>query len=300
MGDAIAAGGAGRSGLSATSSAPSSADVDPNDVYALGSSSSESERLRRQADELAPDSIALLDRVGLRPGDRALDLGCGPRGVIELLFERVSPGGQVVGADADPAHVAMASELVASLALEGVEIVSADARDTGLASDSFDLVHARALLVTLPEPAEVVAEMVRLVRPGGSVVSLEPDNTDGGICYPQNNAFDRLSEIFPRAFARNGADPQIGRRLGELYRDAGLEDVRVEARAPIYPPGHSRRTIRADLIGALRPQILQMGLADAGELDELDAALREHLAKPETLVLPSLFFLAWGRKPASS
>ena len=221
----------------------------------------------------------------------------GPRGLIELLFERVSPGGQVVGADADPAHLAMATELVASLALEGVEIVSADARDTGLASDSFDLVHARALLVTLPEPAEVVAEMVRLVRPGGCVVSLEPDNA-GGICYPPNQAFDRLSEIFPRAFARNGADPQIGRRLGELYREAGLEDVRVEARAPIYPPGHSRRTIRADLIRALRPQILQMGLADAGELDELDAALREHLDKPETLVLPSLFFLAWGRKPA--
>ena len=227
MGEAVEAGGAGGSGLSATSSASPSADVDPNEVYALGSSRSESERLQRQADELAPDSIALLDRVGLRPGDRALDLGCGPRGVIELLFERVSPGGQVVGADADPAHLAMASELVASLALEGVEIVSADARDTGLASDSFDLVHARTLLVTLPEPAEVVAEMVRLVRPGGSVVSLEPD-TEGGICYPPNPAFDRLTEIFPKAFARNGADPQIGRRLGELYRDAGLEDVRVE------------------------------------------------------------------------
>ena len=299
MGEAEEAGGAGGSGPSATGSASPSAEVDPNEVYALGSSRSESARLQRQADELAPDSIALIDRVGLRPGDRALDLGCGPRGVIELLVERVSPGGQVVGADADPVHLAMASELVASLALDGVEIVSADARDTGLASESFDLVHARTLLVTLPEPAEVVAEMVRLVRPGGWVVSLEPDSA-GGICYPPSPAFDRLSDLFPKAFARNGADPQIGRRLGELYREAGLEDVRVEARAPIYPPGHSRRTIRADLIRALRPEILQLGLADAGELDELDAALREHLDKPETLMLPSLFFLAWGRKPARS
>jgi hypothetical protein len=49
-------------------------------VYPLGSSAGESARLRRQADELAPDSAALLDRVGLRPGQSAIDLGCGPRG----------------------------------------------------------------------------------------------------------------------------------------------------------------------------------------------------------------------------
>ena len=54
-------------------------------VYALGSSGGESARLRRQADELAADSAALLDRVGLRPGQAAIDLGCGPRGILDLL-----------------------------------------------------------------------------------------------------------------------------------------------------------------------------------------------------------------------
>ena len=42
-----------------------------------------------QAEELAADSAALLDRVGLRPGQSAIDLGCGPRGVLDLLAERV-------------------------------------------------------------------------------------------------------------------------------------------------------------------------------------------------------------------
>jgi ubiquinone/menaquinone biosynthesis C-methylase UbiE len=274
-------------------------DIDPNAVYALGSSSSESARLRRQADELEPDSAALLDRVGLRPGDRAIDLGCGPRGVIELLANRVSPGGRVVGLDGDPAHVAMASELVAERALSDVEIVSADARHTGLESGSFDLVHARTLLVTLPEPAEVLTEMVRLARPGGSVAGLEPD-TEAAICYPPHPAFDRLCEIFTGAFKRNGADPHIGRRMAELYREAGLEDVTVEARAGVYPAGHSRRTIRADLVRAMRPQIVDMGLADERELDELDGAARTHFEDPDTVVMPSLMFLAWGRKPAAT
>jgi ubiquinone/menaquinone biosynthesis C-methylase UbiE len=279
---------------------PSSVGIesDPNAVYALGSNTAESARLQRQADELAPDSSALLDRVGLRPGDSAVDLGCGPRGILELLFERVSPGGRVVGVDGDPAHVAMASELVEKRGLSDVEIVSADARHTGLPSGSFDLVHARTLLVTVPQPAEVLAEMARLARPAGWVAGLEPD-TEAAICYPPHPAFNRLCEIFTIAFSRNGADPHIGRRMAELYRQAGLQDVMVEARAGVYPAGHSRRTIRADLVRSMRPQIVEMGLADKRELEELDTAVRKHFENPDTLVMPHLHFLAWGRKPAS-
>ncbi|MBV8220179.1 MAG: methyltransferase domain-containing protein [Solirubrobacterales bacterium] len=273
------------------------AGIDPNAVYSLGSSGGESERLRRQADELAPESAAALDRAGLRSGHNVIDVGCGPRGIIEMLCERVSPGGRVVGLDSDPAHVAMAADLVAHRGLRGVQIIEADARHTGLAGDSFDVVHARTLLVNVPEPAEVLAEMVRLARRGGRVVSVEPD-CETCICYPPHPAFDRLAELFAVAFARNGADPNIGRRLAELYRDAGLEDVTIEARAGVYAHGHSRRTIRPDLVRTLRSQILALGAADEQELDELDAAARTHLADPNVMVMPSLYFLATGRKPA--
>jgi ubiquinone/menaquinone biosynthesis C-methylase UbiE len=265
-------------------------------VYALGSSSGESARLQRQSDELAPDSSALLDQTDLRAGASVIDIGCGPRGIIELLVERVSPHGRVVGLDADPAHVAMASELAAAQGWADVEIVLADARSTGLPTDAFDLVHARTVLVTVPDPVvEVLAEMVRLTRPGGWVAGMEAD-WEIGICYPPHPAFDRLSEIFQAAFSRHGANPQLGRRMGELYRQAGLEDVAVEARAPVYPVGHSRRSIRADLVRSLRPQIVAMGLADEAELEEIDRAAREHFADPETLVMSGLMFLVRGRK----
>lgn len=271
---------------------------DPNAVYALGSSRNESARLQRQAEELAPDSAVLLDRVGLRPGDSAIDLGCGPRGVIDLLAERVAPGGRVVGLDADPVHVEMASEFVAARGLSDVEVVCGDARDTGLEAGSFDLVHARTLLITVPQPAEVLGEMVRLARPGGWVAGLESD-TEAAICYPPHPAFDPLCEIFTIGFSRNGADPHFGRRMAELYRHAGLKDITVEVRAAVYPAGHSRRTIRADLVRSMRPQIIEMGRADPQELDELDTSVRNHFEDPDVLVMPSLNFLAWGRKPAS-
>jgi ubiquinone/menaquinone biosynthesis C-methylase UbiE len=270
---------------------------DANAVYSLGSSAGESARLQRQAAELAPDSAVLLDRVGLRPGQSAIDLGCGPRGILDLLAGRVSPGGRVVGLDADPAHTAMAAEFVSDRRLSGVQIVTADARRAGLRSGSFDLVHARTLLVNVPEPAALVAEMVRLAKPGGRVAVLEPD-TEHALCYPPHPAFDRICEIFPAAFSRNGADPTIGRRVPELFRQAGLTDVGVESRTQMYPPGNSRRTIRLDLVRSMRPQILQLGLADEKELDELDAAARAHVEDPRTVVMFGLLFLVWGGKPA--
>ncbi|MBV9422812.1 MAG: class I SAM-dependent methyltransferase [Solirubrobacterales bacterium] len=65
-----------------------------------------------------------------------MDLGCGPCGDLELLHRRVSPGGRVVGVDSDPAHAQMASEFVSEHGFDGVEIIAADARATGLAADS--------------------------------------------------------------------------------------------------------------------------------------------------------------------
>ena len=265
------------------------------DVYALGRDPEESARLQRQSEELLPDSAALLDRVGIGPGQEAIDLGCGPRGILDLLARRVSPGGRVVGLDADPGHVAMARQFTAQRGLGGVQILAGDARHTGLPPGSFDLVHARTLLVNVPEPAEVLAEMVRLAKPGGWVASLEPD-VECALCYPAHPAYTRMWELFRAAFSRHGADLVIGRRLAELYRHAGLQEIGVEARAGVYRVGDSRRMVGPDLVRSIHPVIVSLGLADQDELDALDRTVRSHLDDPRTLVLPHLSFLAWGRK----
>jgi SAM-dependent methyltransferase len=266
-------------------------------VYALASNPDESARLQRQSEELLPESQALLDRLALLPGQSAIDLGCGPRGILDLLSAAVSPGGRVVGLDADPAHIAMAREYASQTGLANVELVAGDARHTGLASCSFDLVHARTLLVTIPRPAEVIREMVRLARPGGWVASQEPD-LEHRLCYPPHAAWDRLGEIFYASFGRSGADLHIGRRLTELYQEAGLTEIQIKAHASAYPAGHSRRTILPDLVRSLHSTICELGLADELELADLDRAVRQHLADPRTVAIGHLLFVAWGRKPA--
>jgi SAM-dependent methyltransferase len=270
---------------------------DATRLYALGINPDESARLRRQSDELRSHCTELLDRIGLRAGHSAIDLGCGPSGILDVLSATVSPGGRVVGLDADPAHIAMASQYAEELGLTNVEVMRADARHSGLPADSFDLVHARTLLVTIPDPAEVIAEMVRLAKPGGWVASQEPD-IEHALCYPPLAAWDRLRDIFSASHERLGADLRIGRKLTELFRQAGLEHIGISSYAPAYPVGHSRRTLLPDLVRSLRPMILDLGLCGERELSELDQAVRAHLADPGTLMMPHLLMVAWGRKPA--
>jgi SAM-dependent methyltransferase len=180
--------------------------------------------------------------------------------------------------------------------LANVEVIPADARHTGLPSGTFDLVHARTLLVNIPAPGEVVTEMVRLARPGGWVASQEPD-AEHALCYPPLPAWDRLRELFRVSHDQLGADLHVGRKLTGLYREAGLEDIEVVAYAPLYPAGHSRRTLLPDLVRTLRPLIFEFGLSDEQELAELDREVREHLADPATLTMAHLLMVAWGRKP---
>jgi ubiquinone/menaquinone biosynthesis C-methylase UbiE len=271
--------------------------AEATEVYALGANPAETARLRRQSEELKPEAAELLATVGLRPGQAAVDLGCGPRGILDLLAAAVGPDGVVVGVDSDPAHVAVARNLAVADGLANVEVINADARRTGLGADAFDLVHTRTLLVNIPQPAMVVAEMVRLARPGGWVACQEPD-AEFSLCHPELPAWDRMRALLKASYERLGADLRTGRRLPELFRDAGLEEVLVTMHAGCYPADHTRRTLIPDLVRSLRPTILDLGLADERELADLDTRVREHLADARTLMMPHLLVTAAARKPA--
>lgn len=264
-------------------------------VYSLGTSPVERERLRRQSEDLRAHAAGLLDLIPLPSGSRAIDLGCGLGDMLELLSERVGPGGRVLGLECDPTHAAAARAVARERGLAGVEVVEGDARRTGLPSGSFDLAHARLLLVNIPRPDQVLAEMTRLVRPGGWVVCQEADFI--GLCHPLHPAWERLSEVLVTAYHQDGADPRLGRRLPGLFRQAGLVDVRVRAMADAYPVGHSWRTLNLDLMRSLASRVLERGLLDQAELDELQRAARDHVADAATVTMPFVLFSVWGRRP---
>jgi ubiquinone/menaquinone biosynthesis C-methylase UbiE len=264
--------------------------------YLLGHSRAEEERLRNQVRELEHEARWLLDRLDIQPGARAIDLGCGLQGVLDLLAARVGPRGTVVGLERNAQFASLARKFVAEKRLENVEVLDGDAKATGLPRGSFDVAHARLLLVNVPEPERVVAEMIALVRPGGWVASHEADYLPH-LCDPPCPAWTRLFEVYEAYSRANGIDLFVGRRTHRMLRDAGIVDIQVNPVIHVYPPGHNRRTIFWDFMQNVRDRVVADGLIGDAELTRLMDELRHHLEDARTLVVSHLFFQVWGRKP---
>lgn len=270
-------------------------EVSHNTGYLLGDSPAELRHLAAQAEVYAPEARELLARIGLRQGAHAIDIGCGVLGILRELADRVGPGGRVVGLDREPAMVRLARALAADQGL-AAEVVQADAAGTGLETGSFDLVHARTVLLTVTDPEAIVREMARLARPGGIVALQEPDSASW-VCDPPHPAWDPLRDAVTGNHRDAGLEFGIGRRAGRLLRDAGLGDVQTRPTARGTRPGEYYHTFLLSLAHLVREQILSRSRLTGGELDELCATVRAHLETPGTVTCQPLMWQAWGTKP---
>jgi SAM-dependent methyltransferase len=268
------------------------------DPYLLGYSRDEQVRLERQAEEFASDSQWLFDNVGIDDGSRVIEIGCGPRGCLGLLSKRVGRNGSVIGLERNAEEVERARRFVAENRLTNVDVMHGDARATGFPSAAFDVVTARLVLVNVPHPEQIVAEMVRLARPGGVVALHEADCIGHQMCDPPLPAWTRLFQLLNSYAEMNGIDRFIGRRAPRMLRKAGLVDVRVNPLLHVYPPGHERRMVLVEFVENVRDRLLGADLIDEGEFDEAMAALRRHVEDPDTEVFSAVLIQAWGRTPA--
>ncbi len=266
------------------------------DTYFLGYRQAEQQRLQQQSQQLAEDAHGFFDQIGIPPGARALEIGCGPQGCLALLAERVGPHGTVVGVERNEDSVQLARQFIAEHHMPQVEVRLGDGKATGLPRESFDLAFARLVLVNIPEPERLVDEMVALVRPGG-VVALQEADWKGHLLYPPLPEWPRIFQIIEAYSQLNGIDLFIGRRVPSLLRAAGLVDVQVRPLIHAYPPGHERRTLYWQFLENLRERLLAAGLVTEAELTPLMAELKHHLDDPDTLVVSNLHFQVWGRKP---
>jgi SAM-dependent methyltransferase len=236
----------------------------------------------------------MLDRIGVGPGWRCLDLGCGPGGILELLGARVGPTGRTVGLDADPVMLAAARDWAGAHGLTGVGLVASDAHQPAVRREAFDLVHVRFLASTAGRGEELVHGALGLVRPGGVLALQEPD-IEALRCYPPHPAWERLKQLLQATFERSGGDTRIGQRLYRLLRGAGLEEVRYRPFLVGVTHGEPMRDYLPATVESIRAAIHGAALIGEAELAEALAACRRHLADPDTVFTTYLVVQAWGK-----
>ena len=253
---------------------------------------------RLQAQIWDPEVETWLDQIDVQPGWQCVDLGCGAMGILEPLSRRSGPIGRVIGLEPRASLFDAAQHFVVRSKLQNVRLLDTTPDGTSLPHQSFHLVHARSLMSAGWNERELLAEMLRLARPGGIVAVQEPD-TSSWHCHPDHSAWTRLKDAVRGAFLSGGGDLDAGCRTFALLRDAGLDDVRIRAAAIALQGVHPSKRLLVDLAESQRERILQGGLLGEQELGETLTVCDRIARDPDSVVVSFLMTQVWGRKGKS-
>ena len=257
--------------------------------YLLADQPSELERLQLQSRVWEPAGRSLLSRLDGGDGARVLDVGCGALGWLRILSEWVGPSGRVVGSDIDEGLVDAARSFLESEGISNVELVTDDLFASRLEPDSFDLVHARYVIAPLGRGPEQIAAHRRLVRPGGRL-ALEEWDLGSWHFNPPAPASERLIGSLAEIFA--GLGGEAGRELPALLREAGIDDLEIDAHLVALEPGHPYLRLPLQFSDALESRLLETMSED--ELASLRGECHSELAEEGRWGTTFTLIQAWG------
>lgn len=242
-----------------------------------------------------PATQRALEAVGVGAGWSCLDVGAGSGSVARLLAGHVGEHGRVVALDHDVRFLDPAQ-------LPGtVEIREHDLLSEEPVPGSFDLVHARMVLTHLPQRDEVVDRLVRLCKPGGTVLLSDfdtPGETLSAQSPPADDAtrFLRLHDAVVAVLAANGYEPRYGYRLPSVLAAAGLVGVDAVIDGGLVRGGRPAAEFYRHTFQRLREPIL----AGTPVTEDLVERVLDRLHDPEFVTLSSPLVSAWGRRPVEN
>jgi ubiquinone/menaquinone biosynthesis C-methylase UbiE len=268
--------------------------------YVLGTGSDELARLGFQHRLWSDAAHALWRLVGIRPGYRVLDVGCGPGYASFDLAQFVGPTGQVVGVDESKGFVANVCEQARTRSLPQLKAVVGDVQNlpgAGLELGSFNMAYARWVLCFLPDPAACVAGVAHHLRPGGKFCVHDYFNYETMTLAPRRESYVRVVRATGSSWRKAGGDPDIVGRLPELVRAAGLRVTHLTVHQRIARPWESMWYWADTWWRVFAPKLVAMGELTQGEADEFFRDVDAAAASPDTfLVLPPVYELV-AEKP---
>ncbi|MFJ6513416.1 class I SAM-dependent methyltransferase [Streptomyces sp. NPDC091406] len=238
---------------------------------------------------LAYDDITMnrLRALGAGTGWHCLDIGAGTGTVSRRLLGEAGVAG-VLAVDRDV-------RFLNARPTPGLQVLRADITDPDFAPGRFRLVHARFVLMHLPERDRLIAKLAELLTPGGVLVLSDAVDltSEQAPATPYTTA---MRAMWQGLRATIGTDVSGVPSYPHLLRGAGLEQVAAEIHVPPLVPGSPISRFWADTWQRSRQAMLSTGLVDDAAVD---AAVR-YLESDACAALSAGMLTAWGRRPGRS
>lgn len=160
--------------------------------------------------------------LGARPGERILDVGCGPGFYVAEILEQVGPEGSVVGVDQSPQMLGVATRRCEPY--PNVAFHQADATSLPVGDEDFDAALSVQVLEYVDDVTAALRELHRALRPGGRLVVWDVDWATVSL----HSSDPARTERALRAWDEHLAHPALPQTLAARLRSAGFDDVRAE------------------------------------------------------------------------
>ncbi len=262
--------------------------------YVIRGGRAGADRLQVLARSLRPGTDALLDRVGVPPGTRCLDVGCGPGDVTLELARRAGKQGLTTGVDMDAIKLDIARGRAEAAGLANVEFVVAQIEQLPDLPPQ-DVVYSRNVVQHLPEPVEALRAMWARVGAGGVLV-VEDADFPGTFSYPPEAAIDFWNERYSQVLRCHGGDPESGRKLVSRFAAAGIPDPQISIVQRAYLNDEGKQ-IPYLTVEATAEAMIAANIATAFEIDEAASRLRDLSTDPSVLFGMPRIVQVWARRP---
>ncbi len=246
----------------------------------------EVERREAMAATFDAASQSALSPLGPMSGWRCLDAGSGNGSMARWLADEAGEAGRVLALDVDTAALEAAP-------YPRVDVLNADITDPALELATFDLVHARFLLMNLRSRDEVLDRLAAAVRPGGYLVISDAAGL-GNLHAPLEPLHRATTALWTMAAEAIGTDVDFGLRHHAPFVAAGLTDVRHEVFWPIVSPGSPMSRVVELSLRSTADMLVEQGAIDRRTID----ASIEHLRTPGTSDVSFAMVSTVGRRPA--
>jgi SAM-dependent methyltransferase len=236
------------------------------------------------------NTIHHIEERGIAAGWSCLEVGAGGGSIAAWLCERIGATGRVLATDIE-------LRCLHALAFSNLEVQHHDLRCEPLPEQTFDLVHARLVLMHLPERESAMERMVAALKPGGWMVVEEFDALSllADLPLVSGEISLMIGHAFRRVLSDGGVDLRYGRLLPQKMRDHGLINVGAEGHAAIWGGRSAGTRLLKANYEQLREAILGTGL-----LSELEFAQNLARLDSEDLLVPSsIMWTAWGQRTSA-
>ena len=243
-------------------------------TYTMGYSEEFQQLLRRRS----ADTHAAYLLPHLRPGMRLLDFGCGPGSISVGLARAVEPG-ELHGVDVEESQIDMARSAARAGGHANASFHVGDVTALPFEDDYFDAAHCHAVLMHVPDTRAVLAEVKRVLKPGGIIASREMF-VSSSFLEPSGEDVEGAWSTFARLLQGNGGHPQMGRELKNAFLEAGFENIRATASFDHFGSAEDVAFLRAFIDDWFySPRVIeaavQFGLASREQFDRWRMSLDE-------------------------